>query len=65
MPHDSDAIAIAEAQRDQAQRDQAQLEREAKYGREHVYAGYCGDDDARDDLITDLRAWLRPKGVTS
>ena len=52
--HDSDAIAIA-----QAEDDLARLKRERDYGLAHPWAGYCGEDDAREDLIHDLEVWLK------
>lgn len=54
MPHDSDAIAYAEAEN-----DLARLKREQAYGQAHPWQGYCGDDDARADLIHDLEVWLK------
>lgn len=60
MRHDSDAILIAETQD-----ELARLERLAEYGRNHPFAGYCGEDDALQDKIDDCRDFLRREGVTA
>jgi len=31
------------------------LESEIRYGIEHPYAGYCGEDDARQDRLDSLK----------
>lgn len=45
----------AETRRADLARELGELEALASYGREHPYAGACGDDDARADRIAELR----------
>ena len=33
----------------------AALEKEIQYGMDHPYAGYCGEDDAREDKLESLK----------